>query len=85
MIRAIFDEALLFLLPFAAFALYLLITRRNPFHWSAWSDQATWLVITGLTVVVGFLLITGLFADRQGGAFEPTHMEGGRLVPGQFR
>ena len=85
MIRAILEEALLFLIPFAAFALFLLIRRRNPLVWTSWSNQAVWLVITGLMLGVVALLITGLSADRQRGAFEPPHMENGRLVPGQFR
>jgi hypothetical protein len=27
----------------------------------------------------------GLLADRQTGAFVPTHMENGRVVPGRFQ
>ena len=85
MLRAIFGEALLFFVPFAVFALYLLLRRRNPFQWAAWSEGGTWLVIAGLSLAVAALLVTGIFADRQTGAFEPTHLENGRLVPGQFR
>jgi Family of unknown function (DUF6111) len=85
MLRAIFGEALLFFVPFAVFALYLVLRRRNPFHWAAWSEGATWLVIAGLSLAVAALLVTGIFADRETGAFEPPHLENGRLVPGQFR
>ena len=85
MIRAIFGEALVFLLPFAAFALFLLLRRQNPFKPAAWSDSAVWLVIVGLASVVIALLITGLTSERQTGAFEPPQLEDGRLVPGQFR
>ena len=85
MIRAIFGEALVFLLPFAVFALFLVLRRRNPFQMSAWSDSAAWLVIAGLACVVMALIVTGLTSERQTGAFEPPHLEDGRLVPGQFR
>jgi hypothetical protein len=85
MIRAIFGEALLFLLPFAVFALFLVLRRRNPFQMAAWSDATAWLVITGLACVVIALIVTGLTSERQTGAFEPPHLEDGRLVPGQFR
>lgn len=85
MIRAFVEEALLFLLPFAVFALYLVLRRRNPMSRGAWDGQMTWLVITGLACVVVALLATALTAERRSGAFEPTHMENGRLVPGQFR
>src|SRR3712207_1298143 len=62
MIRAIFGEALLFFVPFAIFALYLVLRRRNPFQWAAWSDQTAWLVIAGLGLAVLALLYTGLTA-----------------------
>lgn len=85
MIRALLEEALLFLLPFALFAAYLVLRRRNPMLWSSWSGQTSWLVIVGLALAVGSLVIAGVFAERQTGAFVPTHVENGRVVPGQFR
>ena len=85
MIRAIFGEALLFLLPFAGFAIYLMIMRRNPLRWKSWSDQTAWLVIAGLACSILALLYTGLTAERSTGGLEPTHLENGRVVPGRFR
>lgn len=85
MTRAVLQELLLFLLPFAAFAAYLILRRRNPLIWSHWSDQSIWLTIAGLAIVIVSLLTAGILADRQTGAFEPTHMENGRVVPGRFK
>lgn len=85
MMRAILEEALLFLLPFALFALYLVLRRKNPMSRAAWSGPATWLVVVGLVCVVAVLVMTALTAERQSGAFVPPHMENGQLVPGQFR
>ena len=85
MIRAIFGEALLFFVPFAIFALFLILKRRSPFQWAAWSDSTTWLVIAGLACVIVALLVTGLTAEREKGAFVPPRLENGRVVPGQFR
>jgi hypothetical protein len=85
MTRAILQESVLFLLPFVAFAIYLMIRRRNPLAWSSWSDQSVWLVIAGLACVIVSLISAGLMADRQTGAFEPTHVEDGRVVPGRFK
>jgi hypothetical protein len=85
MIRAIFGEALLFFLPFAVFALFLILRRRNPFRVAAWSESTVWLVIAGLVCVVLAFLYTGITAERQTGAFVPPHLEDGRVVPGQFR
>ncbi|HEX2553023.1 MAG TPA: DUF6111 family protein [Microvirga sp.] len=85
MTRAIFGEALLFFLPFAAFALYLVLRRRNPLSAAAWSGQVSWLVVAGLACAILALLYTGLTAERRTGPYVPTHMENGRLVPGQFK
>lgn len=85
MIRALSGEGLLFFLPFALFALYLVLSRRNPLKVAAWSEATVWLVIAGLACAVGALLFTALTAERQTKAFEPPHMENGQLVPGRFR
>lgn len=85
MTRAIFGEALLFFIPFAAFAVYLVARRRNPLQWASWSDQSLMLAIAGLVCVILAFLVTGMTADRPTGAFEPTHMENGRVVPGRFK
>jgi hypothetical protein len=85
MIRTILGEVLLFFLPFALFALFLLLKRRNPFQFAAWSDSALWLVIAGLTCVIAGFIVTGITSERETGAFVPPHLEDGRVVPGQFR
>jgi Mn2+/Fe2+ NRAMP family transporter len=85
MIRAISGEALLFFLPFAVFALYLVLRRRSPFKLAAWSEATAWLVIAGLVCAIGALLVTFVTSERQSGAFEPTHMENGRVIPGRFK
>lgn len=85
MIRAFLDEFVVFLIPFAAFAITLVLLRRNVLHLSHWSGAALWLVGAGLLLVFGSLVYEGLFAARPQSGFEPTHMEGGRVVPGRFR
>ena len=85
MTRVVLGEALLFLLPFAVFAFYIATQRRNPLAWAAWSGQVSWLVITGMACVIVSLLYTGITAERRQTAFEPTHVEDGRVVPGRFR
>jgi hypothetical protein len=85
MTRVIFTELLLFLLPFAVFAFYLLARRRNPLAWEAWSGQVSWLVIAGLALAIVSLLYAGIAGERQQGPFRPTHLENGRVVPGEFK
>nr|WP_205789701.1 DUF6111 family protein [Microvirga makkahensis] len=75
----------LFLLPFVLFAAYLVIRRRNALAWSSWSDQSLWLAIAGLIMVIVSIVVTGMTMDGQTGAFVPTHIENGRVVPGQFQ
>lgn len=85
MTRAFLQGLVLFLLPFVLFGAYLVIRRRNAFSWSSWSDQSFWLAIAGLAMVIASLIATGLMTERQTGAFVPTHIENGRVVPGQFQ
>jgi hypothetical protein len=85
MIRALFGESLLFFVPFAVFGLYLIVKQRNPFAWASWSEQTTWLIIAGLGCAILAFIVTGVTAERHEGSFVPTHIENGRVVPGEFR
>jgi len=85
MTRAFLQGLVLFFLPFVLFGLYLVMRRRNALVWSSWSDQSLWLAIAGLAMVIASLVVTGLTTERQTGAFVPTHIENGRVVPGQFQ
>ncbi|MGY2047579.1 DUF6111 family protein [Methylobacterium sp. JK268] len=85
MIRTIADDLILFLLPFVAFGLYLVLRRRSPLVWIHWSDQALRLALAGALLVVASLLAAGVFAERHGEGFVPTHIENGQVVPGRFR
>ncbi|MBM1169750.1 DUF6111 family protein [Microvirga arabica] len=85
MTRAVVQSLVLFLLPFVLFGAYLVVRRRNPMLWSHWSSQSLWLTIAGLSFVVLSLVATGLLDDRQTGAYVPTRIENGRVVPGHFQ
>lgn len=64
MLRIAFVQILLFLLPFALYALYLLFKRQNPLTGKAW----LWKHIT-LLGLIGFLLsitLFGLIANNSG-------------------
>lgn len=83
MIRSLIDETGLFLVPFAAFAVLLIVTRRKLLHLDTWSRSSTWLAIAGLMLVFASFLFAG-FEPRPMSGFEPTHLDGGRIVPGRF-
>lgn len=84
MLRMLIEEFLLFVLPFCLFASYLVIRRRNPFKVESWSGHLFWLSVAGLLFAIASFVYAGLVAERHTGSFVPPHVEGGRLVPGQF-
>jgi hypothetical protein len=84
MTRALIEELLLFLLPFLLFALWLTARRRTPLSRVHWSGRIPWLVIAGLVLATGWIVWTGLTAERSTGVYVPAHMEKGTFVPGHF-
>ena len=85
MLRALLEETLLFILPFCVFAGYLVVKRRNPFDVAHWSRHLFILAAIGLALSVALFAFTAWNAPRYSGAYEPPHMENGKLVPGRFR
>ncbi len=79
------DDLLLFFVPFALFATYLIIVRRKVLDLDNWRSPAPWLTLAGLIFVTGSLFYAGLAVPRSTGAYEPPHMENGVLVPGRFK
>jgi hypothetical protein len=84
MLRGLVEEALLFLLPFAAFGTWLVLTRRNPFDIEHWSGRKFLLTVIGLVLAIASVVIVGLMSEPHRGAYVPPHMENGQLVPGRF-
>jgi hypothetical protein len=84
MTRAFSEEVLLFLLPFALFAVWLLLRQRTPLKFVHWSGNVPWLVVAGLACAGGWLVYTGFEAPRGHGAYVPAHMENGVFVPGKL-
>lgn len=83
----IFLQALLFLLPFAVYALWLSVSGRGwraPEHWRG--VPITWLVAAGVALTLASLAVLAL---TTGGStrslYTPAHMENGVFVPGTIR
>ena len=87
MIRPVFTEIALFVVPFVLYALYLLATRAEVFDASAWPlPILAWLTIAALVLMIASFLVFAHFAGVPPGAnYVPAHMEDGRLVPGTVR
>jgi Family of unknown function (DUF6111) len=85
MLRAILEPLALFLSPFVAFAIYLLLRARYPLaieHWTR--GRVSTLTLVGLAVAVIGMFAFGLFAPRGHGVYVPAHIEKGVLVPGRI-
>jgi hypothetical protein len=82
--RAFAQTALLFLAPFAAYAVFHLLQRRWPFVADLWRGRVSALTIIGLLLAIAGLVALA-FTGREQGAYVPAHVENGRIVPGQFK
>jgi hypothetical protein len=87
MARTILTELLLFLVPFALYALVLYASRRDARdreHWPV--RRVASLAIAGFVLVIGGLLYFAHF-DRAPttGVYEPARYEDGKLIPGRIK
>ena len=85
MLRGLSESLVLFLLPFAGYALMLVLRRRFPFVLAAWTEGPLGrLVVAGLALAIAGALLVGFFGNRLRGAYVPAHLENGVLVPGRM-
>ena len=84
--RVVLRPALLFLLPFLLYAVWLVLRRTTPFareHWHG--GVVSSLTLLGLAAAVLGMLAFGIFTDRRLGAYVPAHIENGVVVPGHIQ
>ena len=87
MIRPVFTEMALFLLPFVVYAVFLWATRAGVLDASSWSlPRLAWLVMAALALMVGSFVGLAQF----GGApprstYVPAHVDAGQLQPGETK
>ena len=87
MTRPFFIEIMLFLAPFAIYAIVLTVRRRDA------RDSAHWrfptvilLAVFGLVLVaVGLVALAHFGGAPPTGQYVPAHVEKGKLVPGQIK
>lgn len=83
--RVVLETALLFLAPFAAYALFHSLQRRWPFVRELWQGRVvSLLTIGGLVLAIGGILTLRLSGYNQG-EYVPAHVEDGKLLPGRFK
>jgi hypothetical protein len=87
MIRPILTELALFIAPFVAYAIFLLMTRGGLLQPGSWSLKTiASLTIVALMLVVGSFVVLAHFGGAPpGSAYVPAHIEDGRLVPGETK
>jgi hypothetical protein len=87
MLRAILEGVFLFLLPYAGFAVYLVLCGQNPLQPDVWSRKAlSWLTLAALVACIIGVGMVGARREMQSGTFVPSHVEpDGSFVPGGFR
>ena len=84
MIRPVLTELAIFLIPFVAYAIFLIATRAGVFASSSWPAHLIAKLVLGslLLVVVSFVLLAHFSGAPPDSTYVPAHMENGKLVPG---
>jgi hypothetical protein len=84
MIRPVLTEVAIFLVPFAAYALFLIATRSGVLAPSSWPAHLVAKLLLGslLLVVISFVLLAQFSGAPPDSTYIPAHMENGKLVPG---
>ena len=84
MIRPVFTEVALFLIPFLTYAVFLWATRAGVLDPAAWSaTRLAWLLIAALSLMVGSFVVLAQFGGAPAGStYVPAHVDGGKLRPG---
>jgi hypothetical protein len=87
MIRPLLIEVALFLIPFAAYAAFLVAARKgvlDPVSWPA--AHLTWLVIAALLLMIGgFVALAQFGGAPPGSTYTPAHVDDGDFVPGKTK
>ena len=88
MIRPIFTELVLFLAPFAVYALYLLATKAALMTMASWPPKVlASLAIVALILMIGsFVILAHFSGSPPGSTYVPAHVdESGNFVPGHVQ
>jgi hypothetical protein len=84
MIRPVLTELAIFLIPFVAYALFLIATRSGVLASSSWPVHLVAKLVLGslLLVIISFVLLAHFSGAPPDSTYIPAHIENGKLVPG---
>ena len=84
MIRQALTEIGIFLIPFVAYALFLIATRSGLLVRSSWPVIIVGRLLLGslLLVVISLVLLAQFSGAPPNSTYFPAHIENGKLIPG---
>jgi hypothetical protein len=84
MIRPVLTELAIFLIPFVAYALFLIATRSGVLTSSSWPVHLVAKLVLGslLLVIISFVLLAHFSGAPPDSTYVPAHIEDGKLIPG---
>ena len=84
MIRPVFTELLLFLIPFVLYAIFLWATKARVFDPQSWSvGTIVWLCIAAFgLVIISFIMLAQFSGTPPGSVYVPAQVKDGQVVPG---
>ena len=84
MIRPVLTELAIFLIPFVAYALFLIATRSGVLASSSWPVHLVAKLVLGslLLVIISFVLLAHFSGAPPDSTYVPAHLENGKLIPG---
>jgi hypothetical protein len=88
MIRPVLTELALFLAPFAAYAIFLVVTKSAVMERANWQPKtlATLAIVAFLLMIGSFLYLSHFAGAPPGADYIPAHFDAqGNFVPGQFK
>jgi Family of unknown function (DUF6111) len=87
MTRPILTEIALFVLPFAAYAVFLWATRAGVLDAGSWPFATLgWLTAVAFALMVGSFIALAQFSGAPpGSSYVPAHIENGKFVPGTLK
>jgi O-antigen ligase len=87
MIRPALIEVLLFIAPFAAYAVFLVVTRSGVVAAASWPVRhlMSLAIVALLLVAASFIFFAHFSGAPPGADYMPAHMENGKFVPGTIK
>jgi hypothetical protein len=83
--RIFLEYPLLIAAPLAVIAAVLLLRRRYPSLFAAWSSPMVLTLASASLAAIIFAMVALALRGPSTGAYIPAHIENGRLAPGRFQ